>query len=475
MIKQIASLILVLFLTSNSQAASSPKNIIILFADGVTASQFEYGRYTRAQLKKESFAVTDQLIPKGNYQLMHTESADYFVTDSAAAASAMSTGYKVNNGAISTTPDQAKPETLMAFAKKNGMRIGLVSTAPIYDASPAAFSVHAKSRGDKEQIVSQYFELEPNVLLGGGADYFIAKDSGGKRLDGQNMKERFVAKGYQFMDQVKDLKAVKEGRLLGLFADEDIDSELDRDPSEQPSMAQMLTTALVAINKAKPKNQNDKSGFILFVENENTDTAGHRNDAASLMREMWAFDDAVKVALDFQKKHPDTLIIVTGDHETGGFSPTYGRATDQPASKSNYLNVSIEKLKQIEKYQMSLDEFSNRFKKKVQEGYSRNQLDDYLNELIQENFPGLKIDDDLRQKLLTQGQVGNNYNYLPANILGQAIARQTGIYFASSGHTPAPILVVAYGPGQQIFNGYEDNTQFAHKLRKLVQSTNSKP
>ena len=98
---------------------SKPKNIIILFADGTTASQYEFGRYSSLLLRNQAFAITDIVMKKGQIQLMNTESANYFVTDSAAAASAMSTGFKVNNGSISVLPDGRKPTTLMQFAKNS--------------------------------------------------------------------------------------------------------------------------------------------------------------------------------------------------------------------------------------------------------------------------------------------------------------------------------------------------------------------
>jgi len=216
-----------------------------------------------------------------------------------------------------------------------------------------------------------------------------------------------------------------------------------------------------------PKQKNYK-GFVLFAENENTDSAGHQNDVAALMRDLWAFDDAVKVALEFQKNNPDTLVIVTGDHETGGFSPTYGRKNLGPAGNANYSNVDIDQLKQIERYTMSLKEFSDQFKAKVRQGSGRAELSAYLSNLLEEGFPGLILDADLREKILTQGQLGPNSNYLPSNILALAIARQTGFYWASSGHTPAPITVAAIGPGSKIFNGFDDNTSFATKLRLLM-------
>ncbi len=446
---------------------SKPKNIIILFADGTTSSQYEFGRYSSAQLRSKPFAVTDVVIAKGNYQLMKTESANYYVTDSAAAASAMSIGYKVNNGVISVTPDGQMPRTLMKVAKDNGKRIGLISTAPIYDASPAAFSVHAKSRRDNEAIVSQYLELSPELLMGGGSNYFLpSSQPGGKRQDGRNIIKEFQNKGYQYLSSPAELNKIDKPKVLGLFAEEDLDYEIDRDPHEMPSLAQMVSSALKVLNQKTKQGKN--LGFVLFAENENTDSAGHQNDVASLMRDLWAFDDAVQVALEFQKQNPDTLIIVTGDHETGGFSPTYGRKNLGVAGSSNYINVDLSQLKQIERFTMSLNEFSEKFKAKVKAGLNRAELDTYLTQQLQEGFPGLLLDDDLREKILAQGQLGPNSNYLPSNILALAIARQTGFYWASSGHTPAPITVAAIGPGSTIFKGIDDNTAFAKKLKILI-------
>jgi alkaline phosphatase len=450
--------------------SAQPKNIIILFADGTTASQYEFGRYTSEKLRQESFAVTDIVMSKGHSQLMSTESANYFVTDSAAAASAMSTGHRVNNGAISVTPDGERPQTLMSFAKANKKRIGLISTAPIYDASPAAFSVYAKNRRESELIVNQYLDLAPDVLMGGGLDYFLPKsEQGGKRLDGKNMIDAFKSNGYQYVSKPNELEQTHAPKLLGLFALEDIDYEIDRNPVVSPNLSQMLSAALkVLTSPLKPASRD--SGFVLFAENENTDSAGHQNDVAALMRDLWAFDDAVKVALEFQKKNPDTLVIVTGDHETGGFSPTYGRKSLSPAGPSNYLNVNQSELRQIAAFKISLKEFSERFKSKVKEGASEAELDSYLSLLLQDNFPGIDLDPALRKSILTQSQFGANFNYLPSNILAQAIARQTGFFWASSGHTPAPITVAAIGPGSQLFKGYEPNTQFSNKLKKLIQA-----
>ena len=410
------------------------------------------------------FALPNVVFFPKTYLPLHIFEPRYrrMIADAAAGASAMSTGRKVNNFVISMTPDGQRPVTLMQAAKARGKRIGLVTTATVYDASPAAFAVNAPDRGEYQSIVDQYLQLEPDVLLGGGAEYFLPAKAGGKRKDAVDVIAAFAGKGWQVVRDTAALNAVSAARVLGLFSHEDLDLELDRDASKEPSTAEMTAAALKALDRDNP------NGFVLFVENENTDTAGHRNDVAALMKEMWSFDEAVQVALNFQKKHPDTLLIVTGDHETGGFSPTYGRKNSGPAGKQNYLNVSNDQLRQLASYKMSLDEFSNQYKEQVKKGITENSLRQWLTQMIAENYPNLLVDDDLMERLVKQAQLGNNYNYLPANILAQAIARQTGIYFASSGHTPTPIVVIAYGPGQDLFNGYEDNTQFAKKLFKLM-------
>lgn len=130
--------------------------------------------------------------------------------------------------------------------------------------------------------------------------------------------------------------------------------------------------------------------------------------------------------------------------------------------------MKIEQLKLIERYKMSLNAFSQKFKAKAKQTTGSSELNAYLNTLLQDNFPGLILDDDLREKILTQSQLGPNSNYLPSNILGLAIARQTGFYWGSAGHTPTPITVAAIGPGSQLFKGFDDNTAFAVKLRKLI-------
>ena len=367
----------------------------------------------------------------------------------------MSIGYKVANGAISITPDGKSQKTVMQAAKAAGKRIGLVTTATIYDATPVAFAVNAKSRRDSQMLVDLLFAFEPDVLMGGGAEYFLPTGtSGGKRKDGKDMIAAFQAKGYAVARDTAELKAAAGAKLLGLFADGDMDFELDRDATKEPTTAEMAAAALKAWSQKSP------NGFVLLIENENTDTAGHRNDAAALMRALWAFDDAVKVALEFQRRNPDTLLIITGDHETGGFSPTYALKDMSTLSSKNRFYVGDEQFRMLERITMS--------HAMVKEKLGKKPAVEALDQLIAKHYPGFKLDADLRALFLAGKTMERNFSYVPENLLGRMVARQTGFYWGNSGHTPEPVAVGAMGPGAELFRGYQDNTDFGKHLHRLL-------
>lgn len=434
----------------------SPKNIIILFADGTAPTQWDFGRYSSAVLRKQSFATTDVVFREGVLGLLTTSPHGAYITDSAAAASAMSTGFKVVNDSVSVTPDGVPRRTLMQAAKAAGKRIGLVTTATVYDATPAAFSVNAKSRSESQRLVDLYLALEPEVILGGGTEFFLPQGHGGKRKDGKDIVALFRAKGYQIVDDTAQLAAATSAKLLGLFANDFMGFEIDRDARKEPSTAEMAAAALKALS------QNNPNGFVLLVENENTDTAGHANDAASLMRALWAFDDAVKIALEFQRSNPDTLLIVTGDHETGGFSPTYALKDLSSQSGRNRFTSGDEHLRMLGRITMSFG--------KVRERLGARASGGILDEILAQHFAGFRLDADLREQILGEKLTERNFSYLPQNVLGQMVARQTGYYWGTSGHTSEPVAVGAIGPGAELFRGMQDNTDFGKHLQRLLDS-----
>ena len=433
----------------------APKNIIILFADGAAATQWEFGRYSSRVLRGKPFAVTDTVFRQGTLGLMSVAPADAMVTDSAAAASAMATGHKTNNDMVSVTPDGKPVRTIMEAAAGAGKRIGLVTTATIYDASPAAMASHMKSRRSSQEIVDQMVALGPDVLMGGGRDYFLPKTSaGGRRSDGRDVMAELRTKGYDVIRDPAGLRAAKGGRLLALFADEDMDYEIDRDAREQPSFAEMTSAALRALSQSSPR------GFVLFIENENVDSAGHRNDAAALMRDLWAFDDAVQVALEYVRRNPDTLLIIAGDHETGGLSITYALKDLSSTSTRNRFYAKDDHLARVGRIGISLE--------KAAHIIGNRPSPETLDRAIAQHFPEFTLDPDLRTAMLERKPIERNVSFIGQGALGRMIARQTGFYWGTTGHTTEPVPVGAIGPGAALFRGYMDNTDFAKALFRLI-------
>jgi alkaline phosphatase len=180
------------------------------------------------------------------------------------------------------------------------------------------------------------------------------------------------------------------------------------------------------------------------------------------MRALWAFDDAVKVALEFQRENPDTLLIVTGDHETGGFSPTYAVTASGSLSRKKFFSTGEEHVKMLGRITMSLD--------RVHQALGRKPSAKLLDQLLAQHFPGFTLDPDLRELILKQRTTDRNFSYATRNALGRMVARQTGYFWGTSGHTTEPSVVGAIGPGAELFRGYQRNTDFGKHLHRLIGS-----
>jgi alkaline phosphatase len=179
------------------------------------------------------------------------------------------------------------------------------------------------------------------------------------------------------------------------------------------------------------------------------------------MHALWAFDEAVEVALDFRKRNPDTLVIVASDHETGGLSITYAQRELSPVWSHTLFNPGEAQLGMIGGITLSSDGLIRRLGKEPSP--------EALDRLLAEHYPGFHLDPDLREMFLKNQPLDRNFTYGRANVLGRMVARQTGYYWGTSGHTPEPVAVGAIGPGAELFRGYQDNTSFARNLRALIE------
>jgi alkaline phosphatase len=436
--------------------AGAPKYIFIFLSDGAGIAGMEAARMYNRVVHNEGLNIPDKIMKEGTAGFITTHAADSLTTDSAAAATAMASGCKAKIGALGTCENGSIPRTVMETAKDKGMRIGLVTTSTIYDASPAAFTGHVSDRKYFSLIVDQYLRLAPELLLGGGRDQFIPQGRPGSgRKDDRDMIGAFIQQGYTYVSDRKDLARAKGSKLLGLFQLQEMSFESDRDKDKEPSLAEMTESAIRFLE------ENNRRGFMVFIESENTDSAGHLTDIASMIQAYREFDSAVGLAYNFYRKHPrETLILVTSDHDTGG--PGFTLALEEPSGRHAKRVAATEAdLKKISRITISL--------KKAAAILGPHPTSDGVDRLMKDHFKGFTLAPDLKKMLLAKQLPGRNvYTDPVANALGMMIANNTQVYWGGSGHTSEPVFVAALGVGSDLFRGYQDNTDFGKNLFTLL-------
>lgn len=434
---------------SKAAQPSAPNYVLIFLADGGSLGQLEIARLYNRQVHQQGLVITDKVMKEGFYGSLTTHSADHLVTDSAAAATALAGGCKAKNGVVGICHDGRTPETVVERARKNGMGIGLITNTAIYDASPAAFISHVRSRRDYGSILEQYLKFAPELLLGGGRDRFLPQGRmRTQRQDGRDPILLFKAKGYHYVATRAELKEAKGPKVLGLFHPGEMSFEHERDGGAEPSLSEMAEAALRILHAQNPR------GFVLFVESEHIDSAAHLTDAPSLIHAVREFDRTVNLGYEFYKKFPaQTLLLVASDHDTGGLGLTGG--------------ASARDLKKLQSVRLSFG--------KAAELLGERPTLQAIDQLIAEHFPGFVLPIDLREAILKRKTLGPPF---PANAtvaaLGAMVARQIRASWASSGHTNQPVFVAALGVGAERFRGYQDNTDFGHHLLTLLQAKRSR-
>ncbi len=284
------------------------KNVILYIGDGMGISQIMAARIyllgVQGRFEIEKMPVTT---------LVTTHSIDRLLTDSAAGATAMATGYKTRNGVVGMSRDSVVFKTVLEAAMERGKSSGLIATSSITHATPACFASHVPSRSQHSEIARQLIHQQVDVILGGGRQYFLPQEmSGSKRSDSLNLLKMASGLGYEVVNDKKQLERITSNKILGLFAQGEL-----KQGALQPTLCEMTRKALEVLGK-------DPDGFFLMVEGSQIDWAGHDNDFPALVREMAAFDSAVAVGLEFAQNNENTLILVTADHETGGLLITGG-------------------------------------------------------------------------------------------------------------------------------------------------------
>ncbi|GAA2693007.1 alkaline phosphatase [Actinoplanes palleronii] len=322
-----------------TQGSSRPavRNVIFINGDGMAAAHREAARLYYAGLDGQ---LTMDTFPSSGQLTTSPDDPEDVVTDSAAGASAWATGVRTYNGAISVDPAGKALPTLGAQAKAAGKATGLVTTAQVTDASPAAFFANATDRAVQDDIARQYLQVsKPDVILGGGEDWWLPAGSPGAYPDqpaedptegSRGTKGDLIAQaradGYRYVSTPAQLAAAGPGKLLGLFANQEM---FQQRPEGQGDVYAPVVSLATMARKALDTLATDRDGFFLLIEEEGVDEFAHNNNGARTLQAMGELEKAVTVARDYAARHRDTLVVVTGDHETGGLAVEEVNATDE--------------------------------------------------------------------------------------------------------------------------------------------------
>lgn len=451
------------------------KNVIFFNGDGmglpvITAARILAQGNTEG--KYNGYLAMDQMDVRAN---VVTSGIDSIVTDSANSASAYATGHKAEMNALGVYPDNTedtldnpKVETIVEMVKRaRDMSTGIVSTAEIQDASPAAGVAHTRARGDKAEITEMFYQTQPDVILGGGAAYFIPKANGGKSLNDANYFDKFEAAGYtvvenrtQLMSQGKDAD-----KLLGMFHPGNMDVYYDRemnteadvvgDFDDQPALMDMTQTAIDVLSK-------DEDGFFLMVEAGSIDKMLHPLDWERAVLDAIEFDQAIAIANKFAEEHGDTLVVVTADHAhsmsiTGTYWEGDGKSgknavrTYQDAMFPTYEDKDGDGFP---------DEMDVERKLAVHFGAHPDYYEDYKMD-AEPQSPAIKNEQGVY--VANPGKLSNPDDADKDRFL------QVGPINASTGvHTVEDVPLMAHGIGSEYFGGTMDNTEvfygIAHAL-----------
>ncbi|MFI3268501.1 MAG: alkaline phosphatase [Rikenellaceae bacterium] len=416
-----------------------------------------------------------------------------YITDSAAAGTALATGSKTDVGIISEKADGTRLKTIAEMAKEKGLKVGIVSSVSIDHATPACFYAHSPSRNNYADISDQ--------LLTSGFDYFgggsvkwdkrASREGSDKATAYANYKKKTEDSGFKFVTTKAEFDQLGEGETMPVIATLDMlaNEQYTGDGSAMPytidlssqssdnnriSLAQFTTKGIELLDNEK--------GFFMMVEGGKIDWACHANDASACAYEVVAFDEAIGEALKFAAKHPkNTLIVVTGDHDCGGlalgFAGTGYESAFELLSKPKMSAMVFEenvvaKMKAGEsfdkllKYACEQYGFTDDVKDSAKNGNSsKSELSNFEVEMLKDAYKKSlnKISNVAFDKDdLYNGAYGG---YDPfTTTCSKIINNKAGIDYSSYTHTALPVMVFAQGTNDHIFSGYYDNTDIAKKI-----------
>ncbi|MDR2477787.1 MAG: alkaline phosphatase [Treponema sp.] len=446
------------------------KYVFLFIGDGMAMSQISATEVFSTARASKDINVTKLGFTRFPVAgLTTTYDAGTFITDSASAGTAIATGNKTLSGVINMDTGKTKQyKTIAEYAHEAGMKVGIVSTVTLNHATPASFYAKVPSR-------SNYYDIAVQ-LAGSGFEYFAGgtiDQRTGKNKDQRDAVDIARSNGYTYVDTKDAFNALKSGagRVIAVTPNAQdsgaMKYEIDRAQGEL-SLADYTRKGIELLD--------NPGGFFMMVEGGKVDWACHANDAGAAIHDVLALDAAIRTAQDFAQKHPnETLIVVTGDHETGGL--TVGFAGTQydtffdkvGLQKKSYVAFDSEVLGPYKRNtpaaQAKLAGLAPAIKEAF--GIDIDKLSPVQKEQIE--FAFQRSMGNEQQRSFAEDQYLLYGGYEPLTVKLTQIMNQTaGIGWTSYAHTGVPVPTFAIGTHQDIFGGYYDNTDLFHKLASTM-------
>ncbi len=425
------------------------KNIIFMVSDGMSTGTLNMADL---QLNRSTGKGSNWLNlyreNKVSRALMDMASASSIVTDSAAASSSWGGGHRVENGKLNIGPNGEEYTPILQKFKKAGKKVGCVTTVPITHATPAGFLINSKSRGSMDEIAVMYLEQNFDVLMGGGTEIFSAD----KRKDKKDMFGAFAQKGYAVVKTRDEMLQDNSSKpILGVFYEDGLPYTLDQKSS--PDLMKKIPTLAELTAKAIEKMKNHPNGFVMQVEGGKVDWAAHANDIGALIYDQIAFDEAVKVAIEFADQNGETLVVITTDHGNANPGVVYGKEA----------NVNFDR---IQKFTQTNEWILNR----INSDFTIIQVIELI-----ENTNNFKISNEDAESIFKhyhglEKQEDGLYNYkkLPYKLLADIQKKYTNVGWIGDNHSADYVELAMYGVGKENLTPFIKNTDMHNFLLKVA-------
>ena len=449
-------------LTLPAQSAVAPKPVKYVFlfiGDGMSIPQRMMADEYSVRAKQGKLFINQM-----PWQAVTTtRSANEFITDSAASGTAIACGEKTINGRIGIdATGKRKFESVAKVAKKSGRKVGIITSITINHATPASFYANVLSRSNYYAIALDLINSNFDYFGGGGA---VKHDDKKSKLYQGNIYDLAAKAGYQVAHGKKAIMQLKpgSGKAFAVGAPSAIPYAIDNTPDTM-RLPEFVDQAIKLLD--------NPNGFFIMTEGGRIDSVCHSNDAATVLQEVIEFDKAVRIAKAFADKHPEeTLIVVTGDHETGGLTLGFaGTGYKSYIENLKYQKCSLTELTRKinaigdSKKSVTMDDIKPLMKKYFNMAYKSDKArtadaliltsaeEKQLANAFAEQFPNGK----------------NKGGWAMARNIVRIFNNKCALGWTTGAHTALPVLTTAYGKSSDMFNGFIDNTDIAKILKQVV-------